>query len=616
MTKILLSNFTDVLSEKILKRGKDYYRKGHVQEFEERDEEEFAAIVEGTEAYDVRISLDGNTVTKHTCDCPYDMGEYCKHEVALLYAISQYKQQVADGVWAGELDPQQAERPQGFTKKKSGSRKKQKTIATQIQETLDHLSHDQLKQIVATQAKSDRAFRAFVLRHALIDPNIDLKDAYKKQIKDCIRAAAGRDGYVGYWEAQHAIVAADELLYKAEELLQQKQLEMVWQILQAVLEVLQPALNNVDDSNGEFGGAIEYAWELFGRLIVQVTPRLASEIFHYCLREAPNKQYQGWGWEWSYLSTAADLVETDKQEQQIYQALDAVLKSKKKHKSDRHGINPRTMERITVPAINDWDLKSALNIKTSVLQKRGKQEDIQKLNEENMHIPEIRKQKIEHVIKERDYKEAKKLAKEGIKIAKGQGHLGTIHDFEEVLVDIARKEKDVDTERKYLKQWFLNRTDMSLYRDLKKTYNNTDEWRAVSDDLLKEISNKRWGGSVHDALNILQEEERWNEFLATMQKACSEARGYSFEHAENIRLLEQYESTMKEHFHDQLIQLYTQAVKQSLCNAAGRKHYRYICRILRRMRKQGGQVAVDEIEQHIKAQYGNRKALLDELSRV
>ena len=47
---------------------------------------EWTATVEGTDDYNVEISMDGNEIESWYCDCPYE-GEICKHVVATLLAI-------------------------------------------------------------------------------------------------------------------------------------------------------------------------------------------------------------------------------------------------------------------------------------------------------------------------------------------------------------------------------------------------------------------------------------------------------------------------------------------------------------------------------------------------
>ena len=63
---------------------------GAVSELEETSPGEWTATVEGTDEYNVEISMNGKNVESWYCDCPYD-GEICKHVVAVLLAIRDKK---------------------------------------------------------------------------------------------------------------------------------------------------------------------------------------------------------------------------------------------------------------------------------------------------------------------------------------------------------------------------------------------------------------------------------------------------------------------------------------------------------------------------------------------
>lgn len=82
-----LKNFESEVENKIVERGLDYYKDGDVKKLEKVGENEFSAVVFGTEKYTVYVKLNGANIAEHKCDCPYDYGDVCKHKVAVLYAI-------------------------------------------------------------------------------------------------------------------------------------------------------------------------------------------------------------------------------------------------------------------------------------------------------------------------------------------------------------------------------------------------------------------------------------------------------------------------------------------------------------------------------------------------
>ena len=78
----------DIDSSVILQRGHAYYREKCVLSLEMVHTNHYKARVAGTQLYTVTLTLDDEReVEDIACTCPYDWGEYCKHEVAVLYAL-------------------------------------------------------------------------------------------------------------------------------------------------------------------------------------------------------------------------------------------------------------------------------------------------------------------------------------------------------------------------------------------------------------------------------------------------------------------------------------------------------------------------------------------------
>ena len=86
-----IHSFETCIEEKIVARGMDYFRSGLVSDIWSEKANCYCAVVSGSIPYDVEIHLDAKgAILSHSCDCPYDWGEYCKHEVAVLFAIREH----------------------------------------------------------------------------------------------------------------------------------------------------------------------------------------------------------------------------------------------------------------------------------------------------------------------------------------------------------------------------------------------------------------------------------------------------------------------------------------------------------------------------------------------
>ena len=91
-----ISDFELDIEEKILMRGERYFADGLVVDLWEPSLNCYHGVVAGTIPYDVEIHIDTDgMILHHDCDCPYDWGEYCKHEVAVLFQIRKHLAQGA-----------------------------------------------------------------------------------------------------------------------------------------------------------------------------------------------------------------------------------------------------------------------------------------------------------------------------------------------------------------------------------------------------------------------------------------------------------------------------------------------------------------------------------------
>lgn len=98
----MITNWKDEFAPHILARGKKYFEEGRVGRIQ-RDRKTYIAPVEGTERYEVEISLGEDHIEEMLCNCPYAEEDNCKHMAAVLFALER------DDVSIEDLPP--AKRP-------------------------------------------------------------------------------------------------------------------------------------------------------------------------------------------------------------------------------------------------------------------------------------------------------------------------------------------------------------------------------------------------------------------------------------------------------------------------------------------------------------------------
>ena len=202
--QIPLDQFEQIIDEKILQRGMTYFKKGLVHEPEEISLNTYEAIVEGTEDYTVRLTVENNVVTDYRCDCPYDFGPVCKHVAAVIFSLQEEELGLT--------------KKTGKTKKASKSGvKKSKSVAKQIDELRAKASVEELKELIRTEATKNAMFRNHVLASLEHYYENVSKELYQKQLKAMIRSASDRYGFIDWNHVRSLGRAVDELLDSAKK---------------------------------------------------------------------------------------------------------------------------------------------------------------------------------------------------------------------------------------------------------------------------------------------------------------------------------------------------------------------------------------------------------------
>ncbi|MBJ8191537.1 SWIM zinc finger family protein, partial [Bacillus cereus] len=97
----LIQNVADHFNDVTIKRGFQYFKQGKVKEFAMPDADHIAAVVDGSELYEVDLHLSAFAASR--CTCPVHTN--CKHMIAVLlnYANEQERSvhALVHAHWAG-----------------------------------------------------------------------------------------------------------------------------------------------------------------------------------------------------------------------------------------------------------------------------------------------------------------------------------------------------------------------------------------------------------------------------------------------------------------------------------------------------------------------------------
>lgn len=559
--QIPLNDFEQFIDDTILKRGLSYFKSGAITDFSEMSNGQYEAIVSGTEAYTVQLKISNRTIVEHNCDCPYDMGPVCKHIVAVIFHLQQ-----------DELKLNQPVIPKP-------RKKKTKSVSQQVKELLKAISHKELIEFVEENTKKDREFRVYFLASFGHISGIQSKEFYQKQIHSSLQTAKGRDGWISWHEMKFLNKTMQPVLENLAKNFENKNFEVVFLMSTALLEEMTKAFDFADDSSGDIGYFINVATESLTKLAEEKLPApLKQKVFEYCISSYKRKIFEGWDWHLGMLYIASKLTDKESDADIILAYLESVN--------------------------GNYEREKAQSFKLDLLKRFKDTKEVEEFISKHISNSKIRKQEIEKAFENKNFDRAIELAKDGIKCDE-QSKPGLAKDWYDWLLKIALTQNDTPNSIKYARYRLINnfRGTQDYYQILKDTI-EPEKWHPFLEEIIKEVTPKNSWTYTTLIRTIYINEAWWDRLFIMLKQNLS---------LENIQENEQY---LAKDYSAELIELYSERIANYVEKYIGRNHYQTACKYLRRMKKLGGNEQVDKLIELFRKQYPQRKALMDELSRV
>lgn len=216
-------------SSKSFERGQDYYKSGLVTPIVQRGNE-LSANVEGSEfdPYRISICFDKSGITSAFCTCPYNFEEWCKHIIATLLTCLHQPDRI-------EQRPELDELLAPLTREQL-----QLILYKLTLEQPDWIDAIEQQIIQITPPKSTQSQKGS--RRTSVDP---------KPIERQVERIIAR--YEGQWNDYPAMEEIEEILKKADALMEQGDGDNGLIIVGAVARSYVKDWMNLDGSSGESG---------------------------------------------------------------------------------------------------------------------------------------------------------------------------------------------------------------------------------------------------------------------------------------------------------------------------------------------------------------------------
>ncbi len=566
-----LNTFENEISPVIFQRGENYYLDNAVADLQEMGNGQWFAIVEGSNDYEVDVRLgEDDDIQEYYCDCPYD-GEICKHVVAVLLKIKEEIQIPKETVKKA--------------KKESGWKK----IINTAPET-------ELRKFVLEYATKNREFRNSL---SIKLSEYDSGDNYKKYrgiVSNAFHIAGGSHGFIDYYHSHAAMNPIYELLQKADCFFENNNHKEVFNIVSAITPECVEAIQYMDDSNGECGGAISDSFNTISKILESgVNESLKNEIFEWLLQQAYNPDYNSYGC-------------ADELEPLLVDAADIPDKINKVHKFlDQQLKNAAKAEEWS----KEYRTQKYLQFKTELYKKSGENEKAEKIITDNIRISEFREIIVNEQLDKGNYKKVIQLIEDGIKIAIEDNYSGIVTRWKEKLLDIYKQENNILEIKKYASELFFNgHYEMEYYRILKSTY-SSNEWLNEKENIISRIIKKHekkshFGYYFSDPVaTIYIEEGMWDRLFNLVKQNP------------RINILLNYTQYLKKSYSSELVEMYKLAIMDYAEKNTGRGAYIELVNYIKKMLDlQGGKEQARLITSQLLEKYKNRPAMKDEFRKL
>jgi hypothetical protein len=569
-----LTGFERFIDETILARGRVYFRDGRVVSVEEAEDNHFIAEVEGTEIYEVEVLLDtASNITETSCDCPYDMGPYCKHQVAVFFSLRNML-----GVPKKRAGPEVSKNTESTPSGKAAARQKSKK--PDLRQILSERPKEELIALLMDIADKNRDLRTHLEYHFQSDNQEDELQKSVKLIRSYIKTNSDRHGYVDYRSAGDAVRGAELVLEKACSVDEEGNCLLALDLVLCVMQEMADLLGKADDSDGIISGEIYQCFEIIGRICEDLRLADTDKVFSRLLREASSKRFGDYtDWMLDFLNICANLTDTKTMRNKLEEQLSLIAG----RKTDDSWSSSYLNERIDM-------------IRYGLAQRFDGSDAAQGFLTDHLKHPEFRNMAIDNAMKNKDYGTVIKLALDGEK--SDTGLPGLVNKWKAYRYHACKLSGMLDEQRQIAMEFILGGS-YDYYMELKNTY-APEEWHPIYLEILSKLASNRYPYEIYT--RIMVEEGEKQKLLEYIHK--------------QPHLIERFYIDLIPEYAEDVYNLFQQYIEYSAAGASDRSGYRRVCGTVRLLKKAGGKDRAAEIKKKLTAMYIRKPAFLDELSKV
>ncbi|MEH7246844.1 hypothetical protein V7114_08705 [Neobacillus niacini] len=340
-----INNFENDINKTIVDRGYSYYIEGNVVESFEQGENEYIFHIEGSDEYEVFVAIgDKGDILNSECDCPYDFGPVCKHEVAAYFQLYEMLNRVT-----------------------TNDNKKNKTSKiTTIQEVLNNLSKEELINIITNIANNDATLENSIIVKYSKNDNQNALETCQELIDSIVRKYTGREGFIKYRDTGAFVRELEDVVEKARKT---KNVLLALDIALLLLNEGIGAFQYADDSGGHIGFLVTETLELIEEIATSwngIGNNQRTEVFEKLVAQTDHEVFEGWlDYKIDLLRICLEFAEDEMLREQLRNKIESMIDTKPSDRYMHYG--KESMLQLLFQLIEQYGSREEAELFTSIL---------------------------------------------------------------------------------------------------------------------------------------------------------------------------------------------------------------------------------------------------------
>ncbi|MBO1307738.1 hypothetical protein JZO70_16305 [Enterococcus sp. 669A] len=547
-------NWQHLFRSHILERGASYHFEDLVEDMIVKDGK-IAAVVCGSEDYQVIIELRSNQVISMHCDCPYaESGNHCKHMAAVMFAYE---------------DEHKVKKPT-------------------IEQKIEHSNVREL--VVSADEITIRLFLLEILQNDAklaqrfaqqLSPKVSEEDinSYMYRISDIVETYSDFDDFIDYYQADKFANELWELLNEdIQPMIGNKQYLPAFQIICCIADTIGNV--DIDDSSGGVGTVVYQCVEMWEELL-RLAP-LAEKREMYPILVARLEQNNDF-----FQDQIEEIIKKSFSEAEFLEQSLALAKRKCQEAEAAGSF------------YSEYRLNNWVYFQLDLMERLGKPvSEIDQLYKKYWKLSGVRKQKVKQLLTQKNYSQAVQVLKESLEI--DREYPGLVREHSMKLKEIYEQ---LDQKENYLNQlWQLllhdDKGNVIIYRELRDMYSEV-EWPDIYENIFAELAD------FQHVDQLYLQEKRYDLLIKFIMKS------------HGLHVTQRYLKQLKDLYPNELLTKFETEIKKMTAGASSRKNYYTIAQILQKMPSiPGGTLRMQLLIEDLKQAYPRRSAMIDEFDKV